>query len=93
MEFGEKFNLAKIFYLGKSNELKNRISQHILTNKYKSKGTYALRLGFYTENHKNFEYSIDIFYLECGEGKNRALNELVESVLHQHLQPTIGTSR
>lgn len=82
----------KIFYLGKSNRIGQRIKEHILQC---SRSTYALKLNnLRTEENNSFKYKIFIFYLESDDNnRNNAVTELVESILHRKLSPKIGTRR
>lgn len=81
------------FYIGKSNDLKKRIKEHTDTA---SPGTYALKLKEFKKCFSDFEYKVHIFYPKDLDQKNssisnyRAINELVESVLHDSLKPMIG---
>lgn len=81
------------FYIGKSNDLKKRIKEHTDTA---SPSTYALKLKEFKQCFSDFEYKIHIFYPKDLDRKNssisnyRAINELVESVLHDSLKPMIG---
>lgn len=80
----------KIFYVGKSNHVGQRVKEH---TKSASKSTYALKLNCLEKKcQSNLEYKIHIFYLESkDDNKKNAVNELVESILHHHLEPIIGS--
>lgn len=82
---------SKIFYLGKSENLKKRLLEHTGDP---SASTYALKLSLFDEI---FDYSIDVFYSDDKSDDSsldfELVNSIVESTLHNKLTPKIGTSR
>lgn len=81
----------EIFYVGKSNVIGKRVKEHMTTA---SCSTSALKLKFFQDKYcSELQYKVYVFYLEDKNSKKNAISELIESILHSKLLPTVGSKK
>lgn len=82
-------NINDILYVGKSHEINKRIKEHIIST---GKRTYSLSL--FEPERKDFNGKYKIYVFKClNEKYFKMILSTVESILHEKLNPIVGSKR
>ncbi|MFB9861617.1 hypothetical protein ACFFLE_11115, partial [Salinicoccus siamensis] len=93
---------SPILYVGKDNNLRTRLLNHIYgvskdqkTGEYLWQSTSGLKLSGFIIDNPDFKFKVEFFYIIKGDSDDKTymlLNQLVEKVLHDQLNPRLGSS-